>query len=147
SELDANFMLAPVESIDGITDLSAPANMAVGVTDQFTDAHGDAMVFIATTLKGDADMNGEVGLPDYLIMLNNFARQDANWDNADFDRDGEVGLSDYLALLNNFARNIGPLGAPSAPAITSVPPADIPEPATFTLLGAGALTFLRRRKD
>src|SRR5690606_38171155 len=57
-EADINAMLALLGDDDGITDSTAASNMAVGVTDQLVDAHGDPMVFVAITLLGDADMDG-----------------------------------------------------------------------------------------
>src|SRR5262249_14681963 len=92
----------------------------------------------------DADMDGAVGLSDYLTILDNFG-QFALWDNGDFDRDFEVGLSDYLAILDNFGKDIGPLGDPTSGAVAGVPVA-APQPATLPLLGLGGLTLIRRRR-
>ena len=51
---------------------------------------------------GDADGDGEVGIPDFVILKNSFGLSPATWSQGDFDGDGTVGIEDFVILKNNF---------------------------------------------
>jgi len=64
------------------------------------------------TKRGDADLNGNVGFPDFLVLSDSFGQQGGCGD-GDFDGDGNVQFPDFLILSQNF----GSVGA----AIANVP--------------------------
>ena len=91
-------------------------------------------------LDGDANGDGTVNGADLNIVLSNFNKTFSGdvWAEGDFYGDGTVNGADLNAVLSNFNQSEG------------VGPA-VPEPATFALLGVGALAALgalawRRRR-
>jgi hypothetical protein len=56
----------------------------------------------------------------------------AEWQDGDFNLDGVVDISDLAILGTNYG--------------SGTAEATVPEPATLTLLGLGALAMIRRRK-
>ena len=75
---------------------------------------------------GDADLDGDVDLDDFVLLKINFGTGDT-WGEGDFDGDGNVDLDDFVILKNNFGTTA------------------LPEPTTLALLGVGAAALLRRR--
>ncbi len=57
------------------------------------------------TVRGDADLDGNVDLPDFLALSRNFERIDANWSDGDFDCNGVVDFADFLEIGRNFGRS------------------------------------------
>lgn len=56
-------------------------------------------------LAGDADYNGTVEFGDFLILANNFGRNNAVvFGEGDFNEDGQVSFGDFLILAENFGR-------------------------------------------
>ena len=57
-------------------------------------------------LSGDADSDGFVGFGDFLILANNFGKEDdVFFHDGDFDGDGRVSFLDFLVLAQNFQAN------------------------------------------
>ncbi|MFW6154617.1 MAG: dockerin type I domain-containing protein [Planctomycetota bacterium] len=56
------------------------------------------------SLPGDADLDGEVDLDDFVILKNHFGQGNAAWTQGDFNTDGLVNLDDFVILKNNFGR-------------------------------------------
>ena len=111
---------------------------AFGLTgDEVADtADVDALLEVAASLRGDADLDGNVNVNDFLALSRNFGN-DGTWSQGDFDCDGTVTTRDFLQL----SRNFGQSGAPAA--------ASVPEPDSTTLLiGCAALVlpFVGRRR-
>ena len=82
---------------------------------------------------GDADGNRQVDLADFGTLKTNFGTPGA-WSQGDFDYDGKVALADFGLLKANLGKSGGA--------------AAVPEPASWLLLGAGALlslSFLGRK--
>jgi N-acetylneuraminic acid mutarotase len=93
---------------------------------------GDVTVLV---LDGDLDGDGFVGIADLNIVLGNWNQNVPPGDPlADPSGDGFVGIADLNVVLGNW-------NAGTPPANTSVP-----EPAGLTLLAAGTLAMIRRRK-
>lgn len=93
--------------------------------DGFVDQQ-DVLAWLASagSVSGDADLNGEVTLSDFLTLASNFGaagNPDASWTRGDFDCDGLVAFSDVIELSENFGR------------IGSTDPQAVPEPASSFL--------------
>ena len=67
------------------------------------------------TVFGDANLDGTVGLPDFLATSRNVARTGASWDQGDFNYDGTTNLPDLVTLVRDFGKT-----APAAPALSQL---------------------------
>jgi len=52
-------------------------------------------------IGGDADLDGDVDLDDFVILKQNFSTG-STWTEGDFDEDGDVDLDDFVILKQNF---------------------------------------------
>ncbi len=68
----------------------------------------DTIVYVSpSSLTGDFDNDGEVGLSDFVLFLDVFGAttSSADWNPVfDLDGNGEIGLSDFVIFLDNFGR-------------------------------------------
>ncbi len=74
-------------------------------------------ILVRTTLAGDADMSGDVGLNDLLRLANHYGLATAPttaWYDGDFDYSGDVGLNDLLQLANNYGQAMPASAIPSS---------------------------------
>ena len=88
----------------------------------------DNVTAAGPTLEGDADLDNDVDLDDFLLLKQNFGASPASWMMGDFDLNNSVSLTDFSRLKNNFGTNV------------------VPEPASLSLLAISALAMLRRRR-
>ncbi len=65
----------------------------------------------APPMPGDADLDGDVDLDDFMVLKQNFGTPSgATWAQADFTGDGAVDLDDFMLLKQNFG-SVAPTGA------------------------------------
>jgi hypothetical protein len=57
---------------------------------------------VLNRLAGDVDGSGTVEFADFVILANNFGREDAAVSDGDLDGDGDVDFSDFVLLADNF---------------------------------------------
>jgi hypothetical protein len=96
---------------DGVLDVQ-DANCTPA--DQIND-----MLAAANLLKGDADGNGTVEFPDFVILAATFGNP-GQYTQGDFDKDGNVAFPDFVIQADNFGQSAGGAAA-------------VPEPSTALL--------------
>ncbi len=117
-------------SFDGVTSLST------------TD------VLVKYTYFGDSNLDGKLNATDYTAIDNGFTLHLAGWANGDFNYDGSVNGDDYTLIDNAFnTQSSVSINAVSALPAAQISSTSVPEPATLSLVAAGAAaTLLRRRR-
>lgn len=95
--------------------------------------NGDPLPF------GDANLDDVIDTADYTLWAANYSASDdgKTWLEGDFNGDGLVDTADYTMWAANYS-TASPAGGM---------PAEVPEPATMTLLAVGAVALIRRRKQ
>lgn len=105
------------------------------------------------TLYGDANLDGVVNGSDFSILAANFGQGSTNWDQGNFLFTPSVNGSDFAVLAGNFGQ--GDNGADVIPADTAALDAfaaanglmaDVPEPASTTLLLGTVLAAMTARR-
>jgi len=61
----------------------------------------------AGTIPGDANVDGEVGFPDFLLLARSFGEENTGWGRGDFDGDGSTNFGDFTALSSAFGDSFG----------------------------------------
>ncbi|HYE18832.1 MAG TPA: autotransporter-associated beta strand repeat-containing protein [Tepidisphaeraceae bacterium] len=119
----------------------------------------DTAVIVRTTLAGDADLNGVVGLNDLVRLANHYGTA-GEWFAGDFDYNGQIGLNDLVQLANNYGQSMAALGGPApdfaadwalaqelaAAGETGMPAQAVPEPGALGLAGLSATAALLTRR-
>ena len=112
-----------------------------------------AYVLFRTTLKGDANLSGNVNFDDLILLAQNYNKTGKEWYEGDFTHDGTVNFDDLIPLAQNY-NTARPGGIDFATVFGSDFAADwalaqslVPEPMTLGALAAvGTLVARRRRR-
>jgi hypothetical protein len=88
-------------------------------------------LIIRYTLAGDVNLDRTVNITDFAVLAANF-NQTSRWSLGDFNYSGTTEIGDFALLASSFNRSIP----------TSIPRANVPEPAVTALLAMA--TVLRR---
>jgi prepilin-type processing-associated H-X9-DG protein/prepilin-type N-terminal cleavage/methylation domain-containing protein len=99
---------------------------------------------IMFTLLGDANLDGSVNAEDFTPFSHNIGQSGMSWDDGDFNYDGTVNAEDYTIFatnLDHYAALAAQPGVENAANFVSVP-----EPASASLLLAGASVILTRKR-
>lgn len=70
-----------------------------------TRADIDALLVSAQTLPGDANLDGTIGFPDFLLLARSFGEDGAGWGGGDFDGDGSTTFGDFILMSNSFGES------------------------------------------
>jgi hypothetical protein len=109
---------------------------------------------IAYTLLGDANLDGLVSGDDFTILAGNIGKTVSGWDKGDFNYDGIVSGDDFTDLVENLGKatngaNVvlpaSDYAAIDAFAVAHDLMADVPEPATASILPCASVGILARR--
>jgi hypothetical protein len=85
-------------------------------------------------MPGDANRDGYVNDDDLALLLTSWKLTGQAWGNGDFNADSIVNDDDLALLLTNWKQGTPPAGNL------------VPEPATLSLIGLGAMALIRRRR-
>jgi len=109
-------------------------------------------VLVKYTYYGDANLDGKVDGSDYALVDNGYLTQATGWYNGDFNYDGVVDGSDYTLIDNAFNMQGAQLNdSPANPSASITAEiagsaSSVPEPGVLTILTAGAVHVLHRRR-
>ncbi len=106
-------------------------------------------ILVQLTLKGDANLTGNVNFDDLLIFAQNYRKTNAFWWQGDFDYNGTVNFDDLLSLAQNYggvALTDLPTGLEASFAADwAVALSLVPEPASMGALAMATFALPRRR--
>ncbi len=139
ADIDALFAAQGATDVDGRFDLAG----SDGVVD---DADIDYwLTELRGTVRGDANLDGEVGLLDLDILGANWNQSDVGWGGGDFNGDGVVSLLD-LDILGSLWGTNSAFGVPDFAAAASAAGLSVPEPSSLAILVLTGLGLNRRRR-
>jgi hypothetical protein len=111
----------------------------------------DSAVLFRVTIKGDANLSGNVEFQDLVALAQNYNGTGKEWFNGDFDYDGDVDFQDLIPLAQNYngvfsVDDAEVLGGGDFAADWLLAQSFVPEPASLSLLVAAAGVARRRRR-
>jgi len=85
--------------------------------------HADlnSLLEAAGTLPGDADLDGQVGFSDFLLVSNTFGQRAGGWSGGDFNGDGETNFADFLVITDSFGTSFADTLPTGGTSIAAVP--------------------------
>ncbi len=110
---------------------------------------------VSYTLYGDANLDGVVSGDDFTILTGNLGKQVTGWDKGDFNYDGVVNGDDFTLLIDNLGKQASganiTLPAADYAAIDAFAAAnglmaDVPEPASASILAISFITMFARQR-
>lgn len=87
---------------------------------------------LAGSLFGDTNLDKTVNFSDFISLSANY-NQDGGWAEGDADGSGAINFSDFITLSTNYN-------------MSTLPPAAVPEPTAWTMLGSFVLLGIMRRR-
>jgi hypothetical protein len=122
-------------------------------TDGVVAGLSSGQIEVKFTLLGDANLDGTVNGSDFSILASNFGQGAANWDQGNFFFSSSVNGTDFVALAQNFGQGASGADVTSADiaaldafAAANGLLADVPEPASLSLLLLGGLSLIARQR-
>ncbi len=159
--LDYNGGSSPASQVFSLLDAGFDVNFASGLLRSTTleanrilgwvENTTAQQVTVAYVLPGDFDLSGTVNFGDLLSLARNYnLATGAVWAQGDVNYDGAVGFADLLALARNYNLALTPSEAGQLPTDFAgefaLAMSMVPEPATLSVLGVGAVAMLSRRR-
>lgn len=125
----------------------------VGITSFAGESVDTSTLLVATTLKGDTNLNFVVNFDDLLALAQNYGASSKVWSQGDSDYNGSVNFDDLLALAQNYGASYlmdGSIVVDQATAANfesdwAFALSIVPEPTSLGLLAGGLIVLLRRR--
>jgi fibronectin-binding autotransporter adhesin len=99
------------------------------------------------TRMGDANLDGKVDFSDFVALSTHFGQADPVWAHGNFLGDPTVDFADFVALSTHFGTNsLTSSQRAEIAAFAEAHSSAVPEPASLSLAGLGALGLLARRR-
>jgi probable HAF family extracellular repeat protein len=118
SSIPTGWTLTSATGIDSNGDIVGAAVSPSGTLQGF---------LLASTLPGDANLDGTVNITDLSKVLTNYDKTGMQWADGDFNGDGTVNIADLSNVLTNYDKSLG-----ASPAGMQV----VPEPSSLLLVAA-----------
>jgi fibronectin-binding autotransporter adhesin len=137
------------------TSSSTGTAYGIGYADGGISGITSGQLEVKYTLYGDTNLDGTVNSVDFGNLASNFGKSGKVWDQGDFNYDGAVNSIDFGLLAGNFGKSAGSNAdvvsaadwvALDAFASANGLMAEVPEPATASILAIGAIGILGRRR-
>ncbi len=142
-----------VAATDARLSIGSAITSLIGMTSFAGESVDATTVVVATTLKGDTNLNFTVNFDDLLALAQNYSLTGRVWSQGDTDYNGTVNFDDLLSLAQNYGSTYLADGsihtdtemASNFSADWTLALSTVPEPTTLGLLAGSTLLLARRR--